>query len=91
MNIWLLRRISANVLVLFMALVINFMLPRLMPGDPLNVFTGGVKLTVEARQAIIERFGLDAPYGNNLYTTLQMHYAVIWEPLFIIFPSPYGL
>lgn len=72
MRIWLFKRLTTSLLVLFMALVINFMLPRLMPGDPLNVFTGGVKLTAEARQAIIERFGLDAPlwkqfiyYFNN--------------------------
>jgi len=47
--------------VLFTALVINFALPRMMPGDPIDIFAGGVKLTGEARQAIIERFGLDAP------------------------------
>lgn len=51
----------ANIMVLFAALVINFAIPRLMPGNPVDILTGGVKLTVEARQALIEQFGLDAP------------------------------
>lgn len=32
-----------------------------MPGNPVDIFSGGVKLTKESRTAIIERFGLDLP------------------------------
>ncbi len=45
-------------MVLFAAMIINFAIPRAMPGDPVDSFTSGVKLTAEARQAIVERFGL---------------------------------
>jgi len=67
MNHWLLRRITFNVLVLFAALIINFAISRMMPGDPVNVYAGGVKLTPEARQAQIERFGLDAPVWTQFW------------------------
>jgi peptide/nickel transport system permease protein len=48
-------------MVLVAAMVINFVIPRAMPGNPADCFAGGVKLTAEARQAVLERFGLDKP------------------------------
>ncbi|UCE64456.1 MAG: ABC transporter permease, partial [Nitrospirota bacterium] len=58
---WLIRRLGSGVMVLFAAMIINFAIPRAMPGDPVDSFTAGVKLTAEARQAIMEKFGLDRP------------------------------
>jgi peptide/nickel transport system permease protein len=60
---WFINRGFTSLMVLFAALVINFAIPRLMPGNPVDILTGGVKLTREARQAIIERFGLDDSIG----------------------------
>jgi len=54
-------------MVLFAACVINFAIPRLMPGSPLDAIAGGVKLTVETRQALIERFGLDASVWEQFW------------------------
>ena len=54
-------------MVLVAALVINFAIPRLMPGNPVDILSGGVKLTREARQAVIERFGLDAPIWEQFW------------------------
>ena len=48
-------------MVLFAAMVINFAIPRFMPGDPVDSFTGGTEFTAEVRDAIMERFGLDKP------------------------------
>jgi peptide/nickel transport system permease protein len=64
---WLLRRSASSVLVLFVALVINFLIPRLMPGDPVQILAGGVNLTPEVRQALIERFGLNAPLWDQFW------------------------
>ena len=62
---WLVRRSISAVIVLLVALVINFVIPRLMPGNPVDIFSGGVKLTEESRNAIIERFGLDLPVTSQ--------------------------
>jgi len=56
---WLARRLLTSALVLFSAVAINFAIPRLMPGNPVDRLTGGVKLSAEARDALIRRFGLD--------------------------------
>jgi peptide/nickel transport system permease protein len=58
---WILNRSLSGITVLFFALIINFIIPRLMPGNPVDMFSGGVKLTLESRAAIVERFGLDLP------------------------------
>jgi peptide/nickel transport system permease protein len=75
-------------MVLFAALVINFAIPRLMPGNPVDLLSGGVKFTQEARQAIIERFGLDAPiweqFWRYLVNALQGDFGVS----FFYYPQP---
>ncbi len=40
---WLIRRAGGSLLVLLAALVVNFAIPRMMPGSPIDVFSGGVK------------------------------------------------
>ena len=75
-------------MVLLAALIINFAIPRLMPGNPVDILSGGVKLTQEARQAIIERFGLDAPlweqFWKYLVNALQGDFGVS----FFYYPQP---
>jgi len=39
----------------------------MMPGSPLYAIAGGIKLTPEARQALIERFGLDASIQEQFW------------------------
>lgn len=50
-------------LVLLFAVTLNFVLPRLMPGNPLALIAGADvgMLTPEERQAVIDRAGLDRP------------------------------
>jgi len=64
---WFIRRLTTSIGVLFAALVINFAIPRMMPGSPLYAIAGGIKLTPEARQALIERFGLDASIQEQFW------------------------
>lgn len=72
---WLVQRVSSSVLVLFVALTINFTIPRLMPGSPVDFFAAGTGMTPAARQAIIERFGLDQPlwgqFGHYLVNSFK--------------------
>jgi peptide/nickel transport system permease protein len=75
-------------MVLFSALVINFAIPRLMPGNPVDVLTGGAKLTVEARQALITRFGLDAPLWEQFWRYIINAFRGDFGLSFYYFPKP---
>jgi peptide/nickel transport system permease protein len=63
---WLFRRLGTSAMVLVAAMIINFAIPRAMPGSPVDSILGGVKLTAEARQDIVERFGLDKSLPEQL-------------------------
>jgi peptide/nickel transport system permease protein len=77
-----------SLVVLFSALVINFSIPRLMPGNPIDTFTSGAKLTVEARQAVIARFGLDAPLWDQFWRYLSNSIRADFGLSFTYFPRP---
>jgi peptide/nickel transport system permease protein len=75
---YVLRRFGIMLLVIFLAVSINFMLPRLMPGDPVEaqlnqlMATGGgvsdITAMVESYRA---RFGLDQPLINQYFAYWQ--------------------
>ena len=75
------RRLGIMLLVVFLAVSINFALPRLMPGDPIQAQlsqllasgggSGDISAMVEAYQ---QRFGLDQPVWNQ--------YLAYWQALF---------
>lgn len=56
-------RLGQYLIVLLVAVTLNFLLPRLMPGNPLALIAGADvgQLTPEQRQEVIERAGLDRP------------------------------
>ncbi len=72
-----LRRVLQYALVMVVAVTINFMLPRIMPGNPLALIAGvdvGL-LSPEQRTEIISEYGLDLPlwqqylqYWGNILT-----------------------
>ena len=63
--------------VLFVAILLNFVLPRLMPGNPLELLAGADVglMTDEERQAVIQAVGLDKPlhvqFGDYLADLAQ--------------------
>ena len=70
---FLLRRLGFYLLAAWVALTLNFFLPRLMPGDPATAlfarFRG--RLGPEAMQGLRETFGLtDAPLLSQYFTYL---------------------
>lgn len=56
---YLVKRLGFAVLTVFVAVTFNFLLFRLMPGDPTARLARIPNATEEARQAIVEQFGLD--------------------------------
>jgi peptide/nickel transport system permease protein len=58
-----LRKAAVYVLVAWVALTLNFLLPRLAPGDPLNYLLGqeADNLPQEKRDVVARQFGLDQP------------------------------
>jgi peptide/nickel transport system permease protein len=60
---WIASRLLQYGLVLALALAVNFAIPRLAPGDPLEGIVGqsGALLPPADQKAIIERVGLDRP------------------------------
>jgi len=66
-------RLAQYGLVLVFAITLNFLLPRLMPGNPLLLIAGADvgQLTDEERQAVLERVGLDQPLGEQFVIYLR--------------------
>ena len=64
-----LRRLDQYLVVFVVAVSLNFMLPRLMPGNPLALLAGvdvGL-MTPEQRAEIIDQVGLDAPLISQFF------------------------
>ncbi len=61
------RKVVQYVVVLAVAICVNFALPRLAPGDPLDYLLGDApfQLTAEQRQQVLAQFGLDKPTGEQ--------------------------
>ena len=63
-------RFASYLLVLWLGATANFLLPRLLPGDPMDVLLGeeSMRVSAEQRAAALAQFGLDRPllaqYGD---------------------------
>ncbi len=59
---FLLRKFLLSLVTIFVVIVINFMLFRVLPGDPVRSVIGrNVRISAETQQALREQFGLDKP------------------------------
>lgn len=71
------KKILQYFIVLLVAITLNFLLPRIMPGDPVKYMVGEdyVYMTVEERDALREEHGLNDPvlvqYGRYLGNLLR--------------------
>jgi peptide/nickel transport system permease protein len=63
----LFRRLLAYTITLFLAVTLNFLLQKLMPGDPLALIAGNAVRQMNARQIaeLREAYGLDRPIGEQ--------------------------
>lgn len=69
---YLLRKFLLSLVTIFIVLVINFVLFRILPGDPVRAVIGrNVKITAEVQQSLREQFGLDKPvFPDQFFNTL---------------------
>ena len=68
MRRWLLRRALQSLVTLTVALVILFLLMHILPGDPLSRVGEGRPLTPEQIQALLDRYGLNRPLLEQLWS-----------------------
>jgi peptide/nickel transport system permease protein len=62
------RNLTIYLVALIIILALNFLLPRLMPGDPLSAIYGDealVQMTPQLQEELIDRFSLDQPLWNQ--------------------------
>jgi len=61
------KRFGDYLLAFVIILALNFILPRLMPGDPLTAIYGDalVEMSPEMENYLLERYGLDRPLGEQ--------------------------
>lgn len=59
MKDFIIKRSMFALVAIVVVFVFNFVLPRLMPGNPMLFIMGGVKLQPETREMLTLRFGLD--------------------------------
>ncbi len=88
---FLASRLGFYAIAAFVALTINFFLPRLLPGDPATAIFGRFqgKLQPEALEALKEAFGLaDAPLFEQYFTYLGHVLTGDFGPSVSHFPEP---
>lgn len=55
------RRTLQGIITIMLAITLNFVLFRIMPGDPTRAVVGDPRIETETRLALIAKFGLDRP------------------------------
>jgi peptide/nickel transport system permease protein len=70
---YLLRRFVLSLVTILIVFVLNFMLFRVLPGDPVRSVIGrNIRITAETQQALREQFGLDKPvFPDQLLDTFS--------------------
>ncbi len=75
------RRILISIVVFVVAVNLDFILPRLVPGNAAEIFSSGTKLSPDAVSFLIQRFGLNQSLSVQYYLFLKGIFAT-WPPYF---------
>jgi peptide/nickel transport system permease protein len=69
---YLLRKFGLSLVTIFVVVIINFLLFRVLPGDPVRSVIGrNIKISIETQKALREQFGLDKPvFPDQFFDTL---------------------
>jgi len=69
---YLLRKLLFSLVTVFIVVIVNFVLFRILPGDPVRAVIGrNVKISAEVQQSLREQFGLDKPvFPDQFFNTL---------------------
>ncbi len=82
---YLLRKFGLSLVTILVVVVINFLLFRVLPGDPVRAVVGrNVRISAETQRALREQFGLDKPvFPDQFFDTLgqwaQGNLGVSWS------------
>lgn len=68
---YLLRRLGFALLTVFVAITFNFLLLRVMPGDPTSRLARVPNATAQMRQELVRQFGLDRPLWEQYLAYLR--------------------
>jgi len=71
MSAYVLRRLVGTVPVLFVATTLAFLVLQLIPGDPVNLMLGGVPTSLELRENLRKKLGLDRPLHIQYVTFIS--------------------
>jgi peptide/nickel transport system permease protein len=88
MKDFVIKRSMFSLLTFLVILLLNFTLPRAMPGDPLSHFMGTAKLTPEMREMVIKRFGLDKSTQEQFVIYIQNTFRGDFGISFSFYPQP---
>jgi ABC-type dipeptide/oligopeptide/nickel transport system permease component len=79
----IIRRLAIGVPVIIGVTAIIFFVLRVLPGNPVQIITGGAPTTAGERQNIIAEFGLDKPvlsqYGSYLWGALHGNFGISFQ------------
>ena len=84
---YLLRRLSFMFFVILFAMTVNFTLPRLLPGDIIDLMLGDVRIDPETRGVMMRRFGLDQPVWTQFWLYIRNTLTGEFGTSFANFPS----
>lgn len=68
---YFIKKLFQSILTIFIVLIINYFLFRIMPGDPLQMLMRNPKASPEAIAKIAEMFGLDQPWYMQFFIYLK--------------------
>ena len=71
MGRYMLRRLLTALLTVALVTVLNFLLMRLAPGDPVQIIAGMNNPSAEQMAALTERYGLNKPLGEQLWIYIK--------------------
>jgi len=82
------RRAFRAFLILIVLIILNFVLPRAMPGSPITRFTGDPRLTPSFRQKMLEIYGLNKPlweqFKDYLFNLIHLEFGISYT----FYPEP---
>jgi len=71
MRDYLVKRGASALATLALAIVLNFFLFRIMPGDPTRTVVGDFRVAPEVRKVLVHQFGLDQPLWTQFLLYIQ--------------------
>ncbi|PAE19526.1 peptide transporter [Bacillus sp. 7504-2] len=71
MGSFIIRRSFTGILIIFVAIFLNFMLIQLAPGDPISILSGQDSPSPEMEEALREKYGLNDSVGVQFLTYLR--------------------